>query len=175
MAGETAPQRALRYLFIGLLFAGVLWGFWQNGQRRHGQTQKPSSAVVDAGRDAARSAVRGAGFLTPAQEQDLNAFAGRFSEAYGLDLSIRLSNGVFGGLAEPGGRNKADIVLHLDPPARQARLALSARAEARLGPALILYLRLAHFPPYFARNAWPEGLASALNLLVRRLDAEPLS
>jgi hypothetical protein len=33
MAGETPLMCAVRYIIIGLLFAGAVWGFWANSRK----------------------------------------------------------------------------------------------------------------------------------------------
>jgi ribonuclease HI len=47
MAGESIRMRIFRYLLIFLLFAGVVWGFWVNGQRLSEMTKKRLGENMD--------------------------------------------------------------------------------------------------------------------------------
>ena len=156
---ETPLMRLFRYIIVVLLFCAVVWGFWLNNQRRMESLKKPPAAAV----------VDRTGSLDPEQERRLSAFQDRFREAYGIPLSISVTQDPsFTALRASGA---GTVLLGIAPGSGAVLFEAPPLARAALGEPLLLYIRHVHFVPYFARNAWPEGLESALNLIVSRLDA----
>lgn len=156
---ETPWQRFFRIILVTLLFCGVLWGFWMNNERQMDRIRQKDIPALDS-----------TGTLSSGQQDQLREYIARFRDTYGLGILITVRN-------EPFPQNfllpqeKAGILFFgLCPDARQVALEVPPLAEKALGAEFIRYLREEHFIPYFARNDWPAGLASALSMLAERLD-----
>ncbi len=159
MFDETPLQRILRMALVGLLFAGVLWGFWANSERRLTEVQKISEKRADATRT-----------LTSEQEKRLLEFTRRTFETYGVALRVEIRNAPFDEKQLQEAEKSGTVFLGLVPKERTVFLHVTPLARKALGEPLIMYLRYAHFMPYFAGGNWPEGLAAALNLIGRQLE-----
>ena len=164
LQGEKPRQRAFRYAAIGILFCGVIWGFWTNHERYTARMQGGAVSRMDA-----------TGTLSEEQEEALHIYTRRFVETYGIAIVIRARGSAFPqgeGQGEPLPAEKAGtLFLGISPANRQVVLQVPPLAAAALGDPLILYLRHLHFIPYFVNGTWPEGMAAALSMLSRRLDA----
>ena len=151
--------RILRYVLLVLLFGAVGFGFWLNAQRQAAMLTKPAPAAIDK-----------TGSLSDEQRKQLAAYAEKFLATYGVAIVIRIQDENFPEEVLPASEKAKTLFLGLALRNRQVRLDLPPLAAAALEQPFADYLRRAHFPPYFARNNWKEGLAAALNLLTERLD-----
>jgi hypothetical protein len=153
---ETGPQRFLRFFFVGILFAIVLWGFWMNSERQMERVILRAATQIDS-----------TGLLARDQEEQVLRYAQRFFEAYGLKLQVEIKNEP---LSDKKARAAGSVYLGLNPAAGEALFYAPPLVAAALGEDLIRQVREEHFQPYFAAGNWPEGLAAALNLLSTNLD-----
>ncbi len=157
-------QKAARFLIIGLLFTGVLWGFWVNNASRMAELERerrPASRPLDATRT-----------LTKEQETALALFIDNFFKAYGVPLDVRVSAAPLPETWPQNPEQAGTVFLGLCPAARQVVFYAPPLVRGALGEPLSLYLAHVHFLPYYAGGNWPEGLAAALNLITARLDAK---
>ncbi|MDR2160836.1 MAG: TPM domain-containing protein [Desulfovibrio sp.] len=154
-AEETRGRRFLRLALACCLLACAVWGMGLNGERQ-GRFRGEGGSVDDAG------------FLSPEQEESVREYCARFFKAYGVALRIQIRNG-----PPDDSRARAGGQVFLGLNLKDSRVLLYAPPLVRvaLGEEFILSLSRDHFPPYFARGDWAEGLAGALSLLAVRLDA----
>ena len=151
--------RIVRYVLLVLLFGAVGFGFWLNAQRQAAMLTKPAPAAIDK-----------TGSLSDEQQKQLAAYAEKFLATYGVAIVIRIQDENFPEEVLPANEKAKTLFLGLALRNQQVRLDLPPLAAAALEEPFADYLRRAHFPPYFARNNWEEGLAAALTLLTERLD-----
>lgn len=151
--------RIARYILILLLFSAVGFGFWLNAQRQAAMLTKPLPQVIDK-----------TGSLSDEQQKQLTAYTEKFLATYGVAIVIRIQNDNFPEDILPADEKTKTLFLGLAIRSGQVRLDVPPLAAAALEKPFTDYLRRNHFPPYFARNNWQEGLATALNLLTERLD-----
>lgn len=158
---EEGPwQRFFRIVIIALLFCAVVLGFWMNSERQINKLRKPSTNRIDS-----------TNTLTEEQLQALADYMDHFQKAYGISMCIAIREGIFTERRSESPEEKNVFFLGLYPSGRQVILNIPPLVAAALGDASIIYLRYSHFLPYFAEGKWPQGLASALNIIARRLDA----
>ena len=156
---DSTPLKIARSLLIVLLFCGVGLGFWLSSQRQSALLTKPAPQLMDA-----------TGSLSGEQRKALTDYAEKFLATYGISIVIRILNERFPEVVLPASEKARTLFLGLSLRNGQVRLEVPPLAAASLGEQCIAYLRHEHFPPYFTRNEWREGLVSALNLLTKRLD-----
>lgn len=157
---EEGPwQRFFRIVIITLLFCAVVLGFWMNSERQMNKLRKPSINRIDS-----------TDTLTEEQLQALAEYMEHFQQAYGISMRIAIRDELFIERNSEIPEEKNVFFLGLYPSGRQVILHLPPLVAAALGEASIIYLRYSHFLPYFAEGKWPQGLASALSIIVRRLD-----
>ena len=151
--------RIVRYLLLVLLFGAVGFGFWLNAQRQAAMLAKPAPPVIDK-----------TGSLSDEQQKQLATYTEKFLATYGMAIVIRIQDENFPAEVLPADEKTKTLFLGLALRNGQVRLDVPPLAAAALEKPFTDYLRRDHFPPYFARNNWQEGLAAALNLLTKRLD-----
>lgn len=154
---ESALQRFFRIVLIGLLFAGVLWGFWMNSERQMNRIMQRAAPQMDA-----------TGTLTPAQLELLQTYGLRFFAKYGITIQIEIHNN---SLSDAQARNSGQMYLGLNPKNGQVLFYAPPLAASALGSDFVRYLNQEHFSSCFAAGNWPEGLAKALSLISTRLDS----
>ena len=142
---------------VGILFAGVAWGFWLNNERQMERAFERIAPRIDA-----------TGTLTPEQEELLRAYALRFFAEYGVKIQIVIQNAP---LSDAKAREEGNVFLGLNPEGRHVLFHAPPLVASALGEPFIRRLEREHFAPYFAKGNWPEGLAEALNTISGRLDA----
>ena len=156
---DTPGLKIARHILLVLLFCGVALGFWLNSQRHAAMFVKPAPRILDT-----------SGSLTDEERKVLAAYSEKFLATYGISIMIRIQHEPFPEKVLPASEAAGTLFLGLSPKNGQVRLEVPPLAAGPLGEHLIAHLRHGHFPPYFARNNWQEGLASALNLLTEKLD-----
>lgn len=154
---ESALQRFFRIVLIGLLFTGVIWGFWMNSERQMNRVMQNLAPQIDA-----------TGTLTTAQLELLQTYGLRFFAEYGIKIQVEVRNS---SLSDEQARKSGNIYLGLNPKSGQALFYAPPLAAAALGEDFIRRLNQEHFTAYFAAGNWPEGLAKALSMISVRLDA----
>lgn len=152
-------MRILRYILLVLLFGAVGFGFWLNAQRQAAMLTKPAPPVIDK-----------TGSLSDEQQKQLTIYTEKFLATYGMAIVIRIQDENFPADVLPAYEKTKTLFLGLALRNGQVRLDVPPLAAAALEKPFTDYLRQDHFPPYFARNNWQEGLAAALNLLTKQLD-----
>ena len=152
-------MRILRYILIILLFGAVGFGFWLNAQKQAAMLTKPAPPVIDK-----------TGSLSDEQQKQLVTYTEKFLATYGMAIVIRIQDENFPEEVLPAAEKAKTLFLGLALRNGQVRLDVPPLAAAALEKPFIDHLRRDHFPPYFVRNNWQEGLAAALNLLTERLD-----
>ena len=151
--------KILRYILLVLLFGAVGFGVWLNAQRQAAMLTKSAPSVIDK-----------TGSLSDEQQKQLATYTEKFLATYGVPIVIRIQDENFSGDILPADEKSKTLFLGLALRNGQVRLDVPPLAAAALDKPFIDYLRRDHFPPYFARDNWQEGLAAALNLLTERLD-----
>ncbi len=151
--------RITRFLLLILLFGGVVLGFWLNAQRQASLRTGPSPQQIDR-----------TGSLSHDQQKQLADYAQKFLATYGISIAIQIRDESFPDNVLPAPEKAKTLFFGLAPHNNQVHLEVPPLAAASLGDDFIEYLRHDHFPPYFTRNNWPEGLVAALNLLTEKLD-----
>lgn len=151
--------KLLRYVLLVLLFGAVGFGFWLNAQRQAAMLTKPAPPVIDK-----------TGSLPGEQQKQLATYTEKFLATYGVAIVIRIQDEDFPEEVLPASEKAKTLFLGLALDNGLVRLDVPPLAAAALDKPLIDHLRRDHFPPYFARDNWQEGLAAALNLLTERLD-----
>jgi hypothetical protein len=154
---ESALQRFFRIVLIGVLFAGVIWGFWMNSERQMDRIMQRTSPQIDA-----------TGTLTPEQMELLHTYGLRFFAEYGIKIQVEIQDNT---LSDAQARNSGHVYLGLNPKSAQVLFYAPPLAATALGEDFIRQLNQEHFAAYFAAGNWPEGLAKALSMLSERLDA----
>ena len=154
---ENALQRFFRIVLIGLLFTGVLWGFWMNSERQMNRVMQNAAPRIDA-----------TGTLSPAQLELLQTYGLRFFAEYGIRIQVEVRNSA---LSEAQAKKTGSMYLGLNPQSGQALFYAPPLAAAALGEEFIRRLNQEHFSAYFAAGNWPQGLAEALSMISTRLDA----
>ena len=156
---DTPSLKLARHILLVLLFCGVVFGFWLNSQRHAPVPVKNFPQITDT-----------TGSLSDEQRKSLTAYSEKFLATYGISIMIRIQNEPFPEKVLPAAEQVRTLFLGLSPENGQVRLEVPPLAAEILGEPFIAHLRHGHFPLYFARNSWQEGLASALNLLTEKLD-----
>lgn len=161
LAEERPMARFFRYMLVTFLFCMVFYGFWLNNERNVARVKNITApAVVDA-----------TGTLTEKEEALLSEYIHRFREAYGIEIIISIDEPPFHRNKNIETKRGSALLLGIAPKSRGVVLEAPPLVASALGEPLVLYLRHAHFMPYFASGSWPKGLAEALNVLARRLDS----
>ena len=154
---ETALQRFFRIILVGILFAGVIYGFWLNNERQMDRAMQRIAPQADT-----------TGTLSSEQENLLRTYALRFFAEYGVKIQISIQNSP---LSDEEARQSKSVFLGINPKERAALFYAPPWVASALGEAFIHRLNEEFFIPYFADGNWPEGLAEALSMLSVRLDA----
>lgn len=154
-SGRSTPTSFIRMLGLIFIFAVVAWAFWQNSERAVTRI-KARQAVSDA-----------TGSLAGEDLAHVRAVARVLEERYGLELRLQVVSDVLK-VPEVGPRT---LYVGLNPETRLVVLEFPALVASALGQEFIRHLRESHFEEYWADGKWPEGLKSALTLILERLEA----
>lgn len=156
---DTPFLKIARYLLIALLFCGVALGFWLNAQRQTAMRAKHLPQKIDR-----------TGSLSNDQQKLLSDYTQKFIATYGISIIIRIQDESFPPSVLPDREKANTFFFGLSPHNKQVHLEMPPLVAATLGDRFTFYLLHDHFPPYFAQENWPEGLASALSLIAEKLD-----
>lgn len=154
-SGRSAGTSLIRLLGLALVFLFVAWAFWQNNERAIDRI-KANQAVSDA-----------TGTLSGEDLESVRAFARILEEHYGLKFRLQVVADV---LKVPE-QDPRTLYIGLNPETRLVVLEVPGLVANALGQEFLRYLREAHFEQYWDSLGWPQGLKSALALILERLEA----
>lgn len=97
--------------------------------------------------------------LTPAQKTALRDYAAALRETHGLKLRVQVRNTP---VELPSSLDSKTIFIGINPESHQVLVEFPPLLRKALGANYMYELQNAHFAPYFAKNQWQTGLASAL-------------
>ncbi len=104
--------------------------------------------------------------LTPEQMDLLRQTAAVLRDGYGLTLRVVARHGA----VELPVLDAKSVFIGLDTAAGQGVVVLPPLLTKALPPALAERLAGPYFEPYFADNAWPQGLMACLRSILEALD-----
>ncbi|WP_027368866.1 hypothetical protein [Desulfocurvibacter africanus] len=154
-SGRSAGTSLVRLLGLALVFLFVAWAFWQNNERAI-ERIKSNQAISDA-----------TGTLGGEDLESVRSFARILEERYGLKFRLQVVADV---LKVPE-QDPRTLYIGLNPETRLVVLEVPGLVANALGQEFLRYLREAHFEQYWNGPGWPEGLKSALALILERLEA----
>lgn len=154
-SGRSAPTSFLRLLGLALIFIIVAWAFWQNNERVITRL-KARQAISDA-----------TGTLAEEDLAHVRAVAQVLEERYGVELRLHIVAGVLK-MPDVGPRT---LYVGINPETRLVVLEFPTLVAGALGQEFIRNLRDSHFEQYWDGGNWPQGLRSALTLILERLEA----
>lgn len=152
---RSASGSLVRLLGLALIFLVVGWAFWQNNERAI-ERIKARQAITDA-----------TGALAEEDLEFARAVAAMLDERYGLTLRLQVVDDVLR-IPEPDPRT---LYLGLNPRTRLVVVEFPPLVAKALGQEFLRTLRESHFEQYWDGSGWPDGLRSALTLIVERLEA----
>ncbi len=152
--GHSASTGFLRLLGLALVFILVAWAFWQNNERKL-TLLKTRQAISDA-----------TGALAEEDLAHVRAVAQVLNERYGVELRLHVVTDVLK-VPDVGPRT---LYVGINPETRLVVLEFPALVAGALGQEFIRDLRESHFEQYWGGGNWPEGLKSALTLILERLE-----
>jgi hypothetical protein len=147
------PRRFARTLLALSVALLAIWGFYRHYQNVTGDFESQRDIYDETRR------------LSPDELSRLRLAAAAFREAYGLNLRVSVRNGP----VSPPPADPRTIFIGLDATHDQSVIVIPPLMAKALPPELAERLAGDFFAPYFAVQAWPEGLmawaATALEAL----------
>lgn len=149
---ESGGTRFLRTMLLICVFVGVGWLYTRHFDKAIDDI-KSRSAVLDQ-----------TASLSSDQKGQLREFAKLFREELGIELVLRVADG----LPEPPDLKAKSLYLGIDATGHRIVGVFPPWIEKSLGPEFDDELQT-HMEPYFELDSWPTGLMKALQTIWERI------
>ena len=147
---NTSGEFFLRAMLLIAVFAVVAAAFWY--QTEHSFKEIRSRGTVYDETET----------LSSAQKSALRDFASALRETHGLKLRVQVRKTP---VVLPASLDSKTVFIGINPYTQQVLTEFPPLLKKALGQNYMYTMQNAHFTPYFAKNQWQVGLASALQQL----------
>lgn len=144
---DSSGEFFLRAMLLLAVFAIVAVAFWY-------QTEYSFKEIRSRGTVYDQTET-----LTSAQKSALRDYAAALRETHGLKLRVQVLNTP---VELPDSLDSKTIFIGINPKSQQVLVEFPPLLRKALGANYMYTLQNTHFAPYFAKNQWQAGLASAL-------------
>ena len=147
---NSSGEFFLRAMLLIAVFAVVAVAFWY-------QTENSFKEIRSRGTVYDQTET-----LTSAQKSALRDYAAALRETHGLKLRVQVRNTP---VVLPASLDSKTIFIGLNPYTQQVLVEFPPLLKKALGAQYMYMMQNEYFTPYFQKNQWQAGLASALQQL----------
>ena len=147
---NTSGEFFLRAILLVAVFAVVAVAFWY-------QTENSFKEIRSRGTVYDQTET-----LTSAQKTALRDYAAALRDKHGLKLRVQVRNTP---VVLPASLDSKTIFIGINPYSKQVLVEFPPLLKKALGSDYMYAMQNTHFAPYFKKNQWQAGLASALQQL----------
>jgi len=147
---NSSGEFFLRAMLLLAVFAAVAAAFWYQTEHSYKEIRSRGSVY-----DQTET-------LTSAQQTALREFASAMRETHGLKLRVQVRNTP---VVLPAELDTKTVFIGINPYTRQVLVEFPPLLRKALGAEYMYNLQNAYFTPYFEKNQWQLGLATALQKL----------
>ena len=147
---NSSGEFFLRAMLLVAVFAVVAVAFWY--QTEHSFKEIRSRGTVYDQTET----------LTSAQKTALRDYAAALRETHGLKLRVQVRNTP---VVLPASLDSKTVFIGINPYTRQVLVEFPPLLKKALGAQYMYSMQNEYFEPYFQKNQWQAGLASALQQL----------